>query len=280
MKEEQSPLISVVIPAYNSENLIGATIDSVLAQTYEHFELVIVDDESNDRTPEIIKSFAGRDDRVKYLKIPHSGRPAVPLNKGIELSRGELVAFLDNDDLWDKHKLEEQVEYFEKNKQMVFVYSMSVTFGDVSVFSPYYEVLPLLFRAAVNHSELIAKGNSITASTVLAKREKLILAGNFDEDPELITHDFDMWLRLSELGSFGFIPRIHCKYRIHKSQLSRGWDIKKERLAYLQNKRDLNLPEYNFFRRRGILFLVPRNLIHFSTYLWIEIITFIKRNIF
>ena len=279
MNGDFNPPVSVVIPAFNSEKFIGETIASVLEQTYSNLEIIIVDDESTDKTPQVIKLFAEKDERIKYYRIPHSGRPSVPLNKGIELSKGDYIAFLDNDDLWDKNKLREQINYFSNNKDLVFVYSMSVTFGEVSVFSSHYEVLPLIFKAAVNHDDLLKKGNSITASTVLAKKDKLIEAGKFDEDPELITHDYDLWLRLSELGDFGFIPRIHCKYRVHKSQLSRGWEKKKERLDYLREKRNIKLPEYNFYRKKGLLFLIPRNSIHFLTYLWVGLRTFILRKL-
>lgn len=279
MKRNTNPLISIVVPAYNSEKYIGETIDSVLSQTYGNFELLIVDDESNDKTPEIIKLYINKDSRIKYFKILHSGRPSVPLNKGIDFSHGEFIAFLDNDDLWDKHKLKEQIEYFNKNPDLVFVYSMSITFGDVSFFSPYYEVLPLNFKAARTYDELLKNGNSITASTVLVKKEKIIEAGKFDEDPKLITHDYDMWLRLSKLGNFGFIPRFHCRYRVHKAQLSQGWERKKERLNYLEKKRNIELPKYNFYRNKGFVFLLPRNIIHYLTYLWNSFNTFIKRNI-
>ncbi len=278
MKEDFNPLISVVIPSYNSEKLIRATINSVLAQTYGNFEIIVVDDESNDNTPGIIKEYCERDKRVNLYTISHSGRPSVPLNKGIDLASGKLIAFLDHDDIWEKHKLKEQIKALSKNQDYVFVYSMSISYGNVSVFSPYYEILPLLFRATRNRKELIKKGNSITPSTVLAWKDKLIKAGKFDEDPKLITHDYDMWLRLSELGDYGFIPRIHCLYRIHTNQLSRGWEIKKARLEYLKQKSGLELPDYNFYRNRGIFFLIPRNVIHFSTYLFIKFFTFIDRN--
>lgn len=273
-KQDFSPLISVIIPTYNSEEFVQATIDSVLAQTYDKFEIIVVDDESYDNTHRIIKEYCERDDRVKLYTISHSGRPSVPLNKGIDIASGELIAFLDHDDLWEKHKLEEQVNTLGKNTNYVFVYSMSITYDEVSIFSPYYEVLPLLFRATRNREELIKKGNSITPSTVLVWKDKLLKAGKFDEDPKLITHDYDMWLRLSELGNFGFIPRIHCFYRVHQNQLSGDWELKKERLKYLKMKSGLDLPDYNFYRNKGILFLIPRNLIHLLTYLWIKLITF------
>jgi len=280
VKEDTNPLVSVIIPAYNSEKYIGETIVSVLNQTYKNFELIVVDDGSTDNTLDIVKQYEKKDPRIKYFKITHSGRPSVPLNNGIDFARGQFIAFLDNDDLWYKEKLSEQIAYFNKNPDFVFVYSMSVTFGDASLFSPYYEVLPLTFRAAKSRDDLLKKGNSILPSTVLVKSAKFIEAGKFDEDPNLITHDYDMWLRLSELGNFGFIPRFHCKYRVHKNQLSRGWEKKKERLMYLQEKRNIKLPEYNFYRNKGFVILLARNIVHFSTYLGITFYTFIRRNIF
>ena len=263
----KNPLISVVIPCYNSEKYIEDTIKSVLNQSYQNFEIIVVDDGSTDGTTAIIKKMEGMDRRIKFYKINHSGRPSVPRNFGVRKSVGNLIAFLDSDDLWSKEKLKYQTEYLAGSTEVSFVYSMSHSFGDVNLFSDLYELLPLPFRAARNREELMRIGNTITLSSVLIRKESFEKAGGFDEDPEQKLEDYDLWLRLSETSKFHFIPRIHVYYRIHGSQFSSDWEEREERLKYLETKRDIRLLPHKNLRRKGLPLLLVRNSIHFLIYL-------------
>jgi len=271
-----TPLISVIIPAFNVEKFIEETICSVLNQTYQNFEIIVVDDSSLDGTLEIVKKLSETDSRILFYKIDHAGKPSVPRNYGIKKANGEFVAFLDSDDIWLKDKLEMQLKYFQRYPEAVFVYTMSVTFGNVNIFSSGYEVLPLLFNAAHSREDLIKKGNSITCSSVLAKSKIVKDIGGFDEDPKLVVEDYDLWLRLSERGSFYFIPRIYVKYRVHKTQVSGDWETKQKRLEYLAIKRGLKLPPYRFRRNKGLLFLLPRNFIHLLNFIWVKFLSLIR----
>lgn len=103
-------LVSVVMPAYNSEAFVSEAIASVIDQTYENWELIIVDDGSTDRTREIVSGFVASDGRIHYLHQSNSG-PASARNKGIHASRGRYIAFLDSDDLWFRDKLEKQMNF-------------------------------------------------------------------------------------------------------------------------------------------------------------------------
>jgi len=264
------PLVSVIMPAYNSSRFIRESVVSVLKQTYKNIELIIIDDSSTDDTSGIIKEIEKSDKRVKGFSIPHAGCPSVPRNFGIQKSSGELIAFIDSDDLWIPDKLESQVKFFLEKKNPVFIYSISVTFGDVNIFSPQFEVLPLPYKAAKKREDLLRTGNTIPLSSVLADAEKLKEVNGFDEDPKLKIEDYDLWIRLSGLGDFYFMSRFHVKYRIHQSQFSADQETKIKRLDYLAKKRGLSLPPYKFYRRKG-LFLVVRNTIHFAVYLWIRI---------
>ena len=162
---------------------------------------------------------------------------------------------------------------------MIFVYSMSVTFGDVNLLSPFYEVLPLLHKAAVTRGDLLSKGNSITCSSVLIKSEFLKKVNGFDEDPKLkAVEDYDLWLRLSELGKFGFIPRIHTYYRVHSSQSSSDWETKQKRLEYLSKKRNIVLPKYRFYRNKSFPIRIARNCIHFLTFLYVRFLSLSNRS--
>ena len=269
-----NPLVSVIIPAFNVEKYIEETVSSVLNQTYTNFEIIVIDDSSTDKTPEIIENISKKNSRVKLFSIEHAGRPAVPRNFGISKAHGELIAFLDSDDLWAKEKLSAQIGILEKYPELIFVYSMRVTFGKVSLFSPHYEVLPLLHKAARSYDDLISKGNSITCSSVLIKKKYLEEVNGFDEDPELkAVEDYDLWLRLSKSGSFGFIPRIHTYYRVHSAQSSSDWEMKQKRLEYLASKRKIALRGYKFLRNKGILVRLLRNLYHYFTFLFVKILS-------
>jgi glycosyltransferase involved in cell wall biosynthesis len=271
----ENPLISVIITAYNSEKFIEETIGSVLNQTYKSIEIIIVDDGSTDKTGEALKKFSEIDARIRVFSLHHSGSPAVVRNTGIADAKGEYIAFLDGDDVWEKNKLKEQVNILGKNKEAVLVYSAAVTTG-VNIFSPFYEVLPLIHKAAETREDLINKGNSIPLSSVLVKKSYLVQAGGFDEDPELKIEDFDLWLRLGELGTFIFLPRIHVFYRIHQDQFSADWETKRNRLEYLARKRNLPLRDYKFRRNKNFLSALSRNLIHYLNFLLIKLITILK----
>lgn len=114
-------LVSIIIPLYNSEKYIEETIKSVLDQTYKNWEMLIIDDCSTDNGAEIVKKYQD-DKRIKYFKLDINSGAAVCRNKGIELSNGEYIAFLDSDDLWKKEKLEKQIRFMKENN-----YSISFT---------------------------------------------------------------------------------------------------------------------------------------------------------
>ncbi len=270
MNNQNTPLVSVIITTFNVEKFIGNTINSVLNSTFKNYEIILVDDSSDDNTLNIIKAYAEKEIRIKYYKIEHTGIPAAPRNFGINKSSGSLIAFLDGDDVWNKDKLFYQVKYLQNNPDKILVYSMSLTIGEVNVFSPLFEVLPLLHKAAVTKEDLTAKGNSITCSSVLVKTEAIKSAGCFDEDIKLkAVEDYDLWLRLSDVGEFGFIPRIHSYYRIHKNQSSADWQTKQARLDYLSLKRNLNLRKYSYYRNKNIFIRLARNTFHALTYLYV-----------
>lgn len=109
-------LVSIVMPAYNCAHYIGETIQSVLVQTYEDWELLIVDDQSTDNTPKVVDEFATQDDRIRYIELEKNSGVAVARNRGIEEARGNYIAFLDSDDLWKKDKLEKQIRFMQEHQ--------------------------------------------------------------------------------------------------------------------------------------------------------------------
>lgn len=126
---EIQPLVSVIMPAYNSEKYIGKSIESVLAQDYEKFELIIVDDGSKDGTKSIVEQYAKNDIRIKLLEQANQGVSAAR-NKGLDTATGEYVAFLDSDDLWDADNLSVMVQAAECTKSGLVCASMDIINAD------------------------------------------------------------------------------------------------------------------------------------------------------
>lgn len=110
-----SALVSIITPVFNSEKYISDTIESVLLQTYMQWEHILVDDCSSDTSEAIIKSYQARDPRIKYHSLKINSGAGIARNKGIELAKGNYIAFLDSDDLWYPEKLEKQLHFMQKN---------------------------------------------------------------------------------------------------------------------------------------------------------------------
>ena len=121
------PLVSIIVPIFNSEKYLAQTITSVIEQTYTNWELFLINDGSTDKSEEIIKEFEKVNRRIYVINLKiSSGGPAKPRNIGLEKSKGEYIAFLDNDDLWDKEKLSFQIEEILKNNLDIFCSSARV----------------------------------------------------------------------------------------------------------------------------------------------------------
>lgn len=122
-----SGMVSVVMPSYNCQDFISKSIESVLAQTYQNWELIIVDDCSFDNSSEIAREYASLDSRIRLILMDHNGGPAAARNKATDESRGQYIAFLDSDDLWMPSKLKTQIEAMEKCNAL-FCYTSYIPF--------------------------------------------------------------------------------------------------------------------------------------------------------
>lgn len=271
------PLISVIIPCFNAEKYLMETVESVIAQTYTQWEIVIVDDFSTDDTFKLALELAQREERIKCFRIEHSGLASVVRNFGAAKAKGEYLAFLDSDDIWVPEKLKEQIKFIIRNKSCSMVYSMSISFGDVNFFSPRFELLPLLHKACRTYDDLIEKGNSITCSSVLVKKDLFNAVNGFDEDINLkAVEDYDLWIRLSQKTQIGFIPRILVKYRIHKSQSSDNLEVNIQRLKNLASTKNLDIKLNEFRRNKSFLHLILRNSYHALTILYVKLLSRVR----
>ena len=114
MKKEE--LVSIIIPVYNAEKFIAETIENILEQTYQNYEIILVDDYSSDRSVEIIEKYKEKDKRIIIIKKKKNEGPALTRNRGIKQANGKYICFQDADDKWEKDKIEKQVKFMKKNK--------------------------------------------------------------------------------------------------------------------------------------------------------------------
>jgi teichuronic acid biosynthesis glycosyltransferase TuaG len=208
-------VVSIIMPAFNAGRYVAESIRSVLGQACEGWELIVVDDGSTDDTADVVKSFAAAEGRVKYVAQPNGGQ-ASARNKGLSTARGDLVAFLDADDLWLPEKLKLQVAAIDES-------GADVVFSDGYIFSDDPSVETDKFAVVPGKTEgpemfrLLFERNRIATLSVLARRSVLDAAGLFDEDRRCQNcEDYDLWLRLARRGAvfFGMTEKL-MKYRRH-----------------------------------------------------------------
>lgn len=209
------PKVSVNIPAYNDEKYIAETVQSVINQTYQDWELIIIDDGSKDKTGEIVKSFT--DPRIKYFYQENRGIGAAR-NSAIEKSSGEYIAFLDHDDLWLPSKLEKQIALFENNPDLGLVYCDTIFFNDKGdIYRLYERYKP--FRGRV-FRELL-KHYFLSCETVIIRKSVLGDVGGFMPQM-MMAEEYDLFMRIAYKYPIDYVPEPLAKYRIHEKNYSRG----------------------------------------------------------
>ncbi|MBF0328447.1 MAG: glycosyltransferase family 2 protein [Nitrospirae bacterium] len=215
------PLVSIVTPMFNAEPYIAETIESVLSQTYENWEMIIVDNCSSDKSRNIVREYASKDDRIRLIELEfNSGGPARPRNIGLGNARGEYIAFIDSDDLWLKEKIEKQINFMTNNENIRLLYSQAFIMHDETIVKR-KKPEKWTFKRGQCFKRLFLSNNFIMCCTVMLRwkgREDHIF---FDESPDLITvEDFDFWLRVAREGMIDFLEEPFSIYRIHMSNFS------------------------------------------------------------
>lgn len=221
------PKVSIIIPTYNRCAWIKHAIDSVLQQTYQNFELLIVDDGSTDITKGVLSEYGNK---IKYFYQSNKG-PAAARNLGIKKSNGDYICFLDSDDRWVKSKLQTQVDLVTKNPEIKICYTdeiwirKGIRVNQKQIHQKYsgwiyQRCLPLCI---------------ISPSSVMIYRDVFDKAGYFDEDM-IVCEDYDLWLRISHLYPITFIKEAKIvKYGGHADQLShKFWGMDQFRVKALE----------------------------------------------
>ncbi len=193
---ENSPLVSIVIPLFNAKDYIAKTIESVILQSYENWELIVVDDCSTDGSYLVVEEFSKLDSRVKLIRMEKNfGGPAKPRNIGVENSKGEYIAFLDADDIWEESKLEVQIELMQEegyNFTSTNILNVDENLEDID--SRYF-ISNFLRKISKKRGVCdLIKNSFIATSSVVVKRD---IIEKFSEDRDFISvEDLCLWIRL------------------------------------------------------------------------------------
>lgn len=199
-----TPKVSVVIPSYKTANLIARCLDTVMAQTFQNFEAIVVNDGSPD-TAELEKVLAPYMDRIVYIKQENK-RCAGARNTAIKNARGEFLAFLDSDDTWCPEHLESQMKQFADDPSLDLVYCNSLLVGDPERGGPFMEKCPS--NGTATFESLVTETCQIPISTVVVRKAAILKAGGFDEALPRCD-DYDMWVRTAFHGAkIGYIRKL------------------------------------------------------------------------
>jgi glycosyltransferase involved in cell wall biosynthesis len=227
------PLVSVVVPTFNRMQLLSETLDSILNQNFRYFEIIIVDNMSEDGTEAYVK---GLDDpRIRYFRNANNGIIAVNRNYGIRQARGIYVAFCDDDDIWLPEKLQKQVSFMEQNPAIGLTFGYAENFGE----SAFNGLLLYAKKESdrIDSFEKLLLGNKIATFTVMLQKECLEDVGCFDEDPDFkAIEDYDLWLRIALKYRIECVPEILGKYRVHTGCLSSNKVLERTKLFRILNK--------------------------------------------
>ena len=214
---DQTPRVSITMPVLNGEKYISEAIESILSQTYQDFELIVVDDGSTDRTPELIQGFSQRA-RVKYVRHPERQGIARSVNDGVSHASGELIAFLDHDDAWLPDFLETQVNYLDQHPEAGMVHSdFQTTDADGNILEPSIAALrgPEARPSGHVFPQLFME-SFIVGNSVLIRKECFHKAGGFDES--ILFGDYLLWMRIARHYRIDYVGKVLTQYRQHAVQ--------------------------------------------------------------
>jgi glycosyltransferase involved in cell wall biosynthesis len=228
LKIDSIPAVSIIIPAYNAEAFIKETIHSVLDQSFSNFEVIVVDDGSKDQTIEILEQI--QDPRLRVYSYANGG-VAVARNRGISHSTGELISFLDADDLWTTDKLEKQLNALETHPEAGVAYSWT-QFIDLEA-RPLYAQEPVFFEDNV-YAQILVSNFTANGSNMLIRRQFVEAIGGFDHDVRP-AEDWDYAIRLAAVCPFVLVPQYQILYRqTFQSQSSKIDVMEKSSLAIIE----------------------------------------------
>jgi len=273
MGRADSALVSVIIPCYNREQFIAATIESVLNQTWSDIELIVVDDGCTDGSRGVVESYGG-----KLTLLEHKGRcnkgQSASINLGLKMSHGKYVAILDSDDLFAPQKLEKQVHFLDANPEIGLVYA-----NGMSIDAQGRELYPIIFgdhKPPIGPESVLENSPFNLPSNSLVRRSVYEKVGLFDETLRS-AQDHDMAIRIAEVTRIGYLNESLWFYRRHDGSISHtkikerwrnGFRILEaacRRYPYPKKVRNRRLAVLNF--RLGQCYLAEKNYIQAGLHL-------------
>jgi glycosyltransferase involved in cell wall biosynthesis len=222
---DDQPIVSIITPTYNYGRYIGKCIESVLSQTFNLWEMIIIDDASLDDTEYVVKKF--KDKRIRYIKHPYNyGKEKLVYlhNEALAISKGKFITILEGDDYWPENRLELQIKNF-KNSEAVLCHGLGIEVeGTTSRLWNYALKFPKNILENMPQGSalkvLLTGVNFLLAQSVMIKKEFLIKIGGFKQMPYLYLVDYPTWMELSLYGKFIFIPEILGFWRRHSFSIT------------------------------------------------------------
>ena len=245
-------LVSIITPSYNSKNFIKETIDSVLAQTYQNWEMIIVDDKSNDDSVLHIENLIKHETRIKLISLSENIGAAMARNKALEVAKGKYIAFLDSDDVWLPQKLDKQLSFMQKNNYAFTFASYTPFSEDATIEYKNISVPEVLDYSAY------CKNTIIGCLTVLIDKDRV---GDFRMPNIRSSHDMALWLLIMKRGYRAYgLNKVLGKYRlVSTSNTSKKykaakevWDVyrKVEKLSFFKSTWYFINYVYNALKKR------------------------------
>jgi glycosyltransferase involved in cell wall biosynthesis len=261
------PLVSVIIPLFNAQDFIRATLDSILSQSYENLEIIVIDDGSRDDSASIVLSYGAN---VRFISQTASGNAASPRNVGLKYSQGDLVAFFDADDLMQPNKIELQVAFLKRHPQVSVSLTDYINFSgnkesERSHFATCCNLVTILEKQSISEDcilqpelarWILAQENFGITSSFLLRRQILECCGGFDERVAP-SEDFDLLYRIAMTHKIGILNRIGFKRRLHdnnttnnRRKVLRGLISSREKLSHFETVPGLRKQLINFVGER------------------------------
>ena len=250
-KLKDIPQFSIIIPTYNHATFIGKTLNSLINQSYENWEAIIINNFSSDNTIEIVNQF--KDPRIKLVNFKNNGIISASRNYGIKLALSKWICFLDSDDFWYPKKLESALPYLLK---------FDIIYHKLDLYDINYRIFgslkPHSLQKRQIYKNLFFNGNTLTNSTVVVKKELIEKVGGFSEDKDILTvEDYDLWLKISLITSnFKCINTSFGGYLVAGQNLSSNVPkmIEKEANLIEKHKSNFNKNEFKELKYRYFYF--------------------------
>ncbi|MCD6162696.1 MAG: glycosyltransferase family 2 protein [candidate division Zixibacteria bacterium] len=251
------PKVSVIIPVYNSTGFIDEALQSVFAQTFKDYEIIIINDGSTDNTKQVIEKYS---DKIRYFYQENRG-PAAARNNGIKKAKGEYIAFIDSDDIWHPEKLKMQVSILDSNQNIGMVFTENSLFDENGVYESSLGKRKRLMHG--NLAENIFLYSYVATPTVMIRREVFDNIGLFEESIKMAEDD-NMWIRIASNYRVELIYQSLVSVRDHPNRMTRQ---NNDLFNCIQISIDMLHSNYGDNVRKNIDKVVPKKMgqIYFNT---------------